>query len=70
VSKSLRHAHIAQKFINITFLLLSSEQALITYFIITWKFRELKNTVAGDFQPTMLFLEMDIIYSYQQFKIE
>jgi hypothetical protein len=70
VSKSLRHTHIAQKFINITFLLLSSEQALIVYFIITWKYRELKNTVAEDFQPTMNFLEMDINYSYQQFKIE
>jgi len=41
---------------------------LIFYFIITWKFHE--GHSGRDFQPTMLFLEMNINYSYQQRKKE
>jgi hypothetical protein len=67
--KWLRHAHIAGKTLNII-LLLSLEHALIFYFIlhlVTWKFRELKATVAGISNPKCSFFQMDINYSYRQF---
>jgi len=73
VLKSLRHAYIARNTLNIIFMLLSLEQALIFYLImhlLNWKFRDLKAKVAGISNPQCSFLKLISVTVIGNFAIE